>query len=309
MTNSSSFGVNLSKTTIIFEWFGLQFFSPACESFGDGCKKHKKISRKHEFILASKLVAVSLYLCGVILAIRLEQQTQKSGNVTTGLTVQIFSYSYTVLVVFISIVNAFLSTGTCHKIFSNFKQISFIFNRDLNLRIDYAKLSAGFNILFTKITLVFIASSAATMIFVFCHNQSNIFFWACLVIFPYLSCQIVFCQFIFYIRLVKENLLGLQTVLEKLLEQQKMYKIQIHMIGVKIPSTSASRETIDAIIGLRKIYGTLYETTALIHDSIDVAITTHVVMIVLSNISAGYKVYLSFMGDISLERVTGNAFV
>lgn len=309
MTNSGSFGVNLSKSTIIFEIFGLQFFSPAYESFGDGCKKHKHISRKHKFILAMNFVALSFHVCGVILAIELEKQTQKNGNVKTGLTVQIFSYSYTACVIFISIVNAFFSTRICYKIFNNFKKISSIFHQDLNRPLDYSKISAGFNLLFTKITLVFIASTVATMIFVFCFNQSNIFFWACLCIYPYFSCQIIFCQFIFYTRLVKENLLGLKAILESLLEQQNMSKIPIHIIGHKIPSSNASRETIDTIIDLKKIYGMLYETTALIHASIGVGTTATVVMIVLSNISAGYKVYLSFKGDIVLERVAGNNFV
>lgn len=254
-------------------------------------------------------MALGLQVCGVVLAIQLEKQMQKSGNVVTSMEVQIIAYLYAAFVVFISIANAFLYTGTCYKIFNNFKQISNIFQQDLNHQLDYSKFSKAFNFFFAKIALVFIVSSTTTLIFVFCYNRSNIFFWACLVIFPNFCCQITFCQFIFFIRLVKQNLEGLKIILEKLLETERISKIQINNVHVKLASSKASRNAIDIVTGLRRIYGLLYETTALTHDFIGVAITASIVMAVLNNISASYKVYLLYKGEILLERAAGNVFV
>lgn len=255
MTFSDSFGVDLSKTTIIFEIFGRQFFSPAHESFENGCKKHKNVSRKHKFILGINLLAIGLQLSGVIFAVKLEKQMQK--NSTNGITVQIIAYFYAFSVVFISVFNALIHTETCFRIFQNFKQVSSIFQRDLNHDVDYSRFSRAFNLFFTKMTLVFIASSAFTLIFIFWYNRSNIFFWACLVIFPDFSLLITFCQFIFFIRMVKENLLGTKVVLAKLLETKRMPKIQINSVQVKFASLKTSRKPVDDINDLRKVYGIL----------------------------------------------------
>lgn len=104
---------------------------------------------------------------------------------------------------------------------------------------------------------------------------------------------------------MKLNLLGLKCVLEKLLEKEICSKIQISNIHVKFSPSNTSRQTINAIISLRRIYGILYETTAFINSFIGVAIMANVVMTVVNNISSGYKVYLLYMGEIVFERVAG----
>lgn len=108
---------------------------------------------------------------------------------------------------------------------------------------------------------------------------------------------------------MKTNLLGVKCVLEKLLEKEKLSKIQIHNIHFKFSALNASRQTTEAIIGLRRIYGISYETTALINSFIGVAIMANVVMTVVNNISSGYKVYLLYMGETVFERVAGNDLI
>lgn len=99
--------------------------------------------------------------------------------------------------------------------------------------------------------------------------------------------------------------MGLKTILQKLLETDRIPKIHINHVLVKLASTKSSKTSTDNVDGLRKIYGILCETTELVHNFTGVAIMASVVMAVLNNISAGYKVYLLYMGEIVLESVAG----
>lgn len=302
MFKSFSIYESLTGATAVFQVLGCQFFSLDSDSFTDG---FKKVSKKHKISLAFSVFLLSLQLIGIFYAISLEKKIQQNDNVTTGLTVQFASYFIMVAVITTSILHLLASTGKAKKIFCNFEIIFIIFVNELHADIDYTKFSNSYKTKFIKITSCFVVASTTVLSFIFYYNQSNIFLWTLLAIYPYFFIQVGFCYLNFFVLLVRENLLTMKDVLEKLHSLHDLSKKSLEFINVRMRPRGRSDELFEALVMLKRIYVMLCETTVLINDVCGIPMLIQVMFVITCNISAGYKVYLAFRGEIVLERVGG----
>lgn len=296
---------SLEGSTTVFQIMGLQFFSLNAEIFQN--RQKDEISKKHKLLIALTVVMLTMQLYGIYYAINLEKMKQQSENVLTGLNVQFSVYILMIVVICVAIAHSFASTRKTKKIFSNLDQILKIFVNDIGENIDYRGLSRRFKWTLIKITLCFITSTVIVLGFIYNYNQSSIFLWALLAIYPYFFIALVHCHFMFYILLIKENLQCMYKVLEKLYKHQQTSMLIMDFraaLSAKLPRKT-SDELFDKMIKLKKIYWILFETTSLINELNGPPFMNQLIVLILGNISAGYKVYLSLMGDIVIERTGG----
>lgn len=300
---------SLSGTTAIFQLMGLQFFSLDTESLQDGFHQKENISKKHKALFAFSVLILSAEIFGIYYAITLEQSIFQRKNVKTGLTVQFTSYIMLVIVVGVSIVHSFLSTGKAKKIFCNFEKIWKIFNNELRENINYASFSERYKNTFIKISFFLFLFLTILFIFILRLNHSNILLWTVLTMYPYFFMQVVYCRFMFHILFVKENLLRILEVLERLRKQHQSPKTNLLIFDFHVNLSSPSNvpdEVFETLVKLKRIYGILSETTSLINEINGPSFMSQLIVLVVCNISAGFKVYLTYMGDVPVERTGGN---
>lgn len=165
------------------------------------------------------------------------------------------------------------------------------------------KFSKNFKRILTNISLFFITASIITLGFIYYHNQSNIFLWAVLIIFPYFFIAVIFTFLSLFVIIVKENLQWILMILQKRRQKYENSTLVSRVINSQLISFDGEEEIIREINKLKKIYSMLSEVTSLSNEICGPSIFGALIIIITGNISTGYKVYLSWMQEIPIERV------
>lgn len=303
MTNTISMENSLSGATTIFELMGLQFFSVSFEPLEERFHSSQQVSKKHKFLFLITVLALSLQGAGIVYAISLEDYTQQDDNVRTALTVQFITYILMVVVSLISVLHALRVTKKTKQAFCNLKKIFKIFTNELDERIDYTKFARRSKLTFLKATVCFVTQIVVVLVFIHQHDQSKIFLWAVLAIYPYFFLQVVNNYYIFFIMAVTENLRTIFKVLEKVHKMRKGMKMNVGVINFH--AKPVDDDLFNSLLKLKRIYGIIADTTGLINEVAGLPFMMQLFIMVVGNVSAGYKVYLSLMGDVSVERMGG----
>lgn len=296
----------LSGMTTIYEIMGLQFFSLSSVSLQDGFLQEDRVSKKHKFLILITVTALLVQITGIGSAIWLEKQNQQNDNVTTGLIVQFTAYSMMVFVVAVSILHSFAMTKQTKKIFRNFMKTSKIFAVELDEKIDDANLARRIKLSFIRVSSCFVVLTVLLLAFIYQHNQTNVFLWAVLVIFPHFFLNVVDNYFMFFIMIVNENLKTIAKVLAKFQKMRETKKLSIVTTHLYVKTERRSYdETFNSLLKLKRIYGIIADTTSLINKVMGLPFMLKLVLMILGNVSAGYKIYLALMGDVPVERIGG----
>lgn len=108
--------------------------------------------------------------------------------------------------------------------------------------------------------------------------------------------------------MTNENLSWLIKVLRKLNAKHKLTKDNLEIISRNLKLIRRDDELFNAVIRLKRIYGIIAETTGFINEIVGLPLMVIVIDLVIGNISGGYKVYLSLMGDVPTGRIGGKTF-
>lgn len=271
---------------------GLQLFSLDSKSFEAGYQQRSKVSKKHKMSLFFFVLLLLLQVSGIVFAIKMEKEKQPDENVTTALVVQIMAYIGMVTSMFTTVINGFVKTEKLKEIFCNIEKVLKVFAAELNINVNFASFSQSFKLTLIKTTLTFVISSLLVLGFIYYYNQSNVFVWALLCIFPYFYTQIIFCYFTFFVLLVQESLKSVKIVLQKLQRTHEITKTSVKVISFRTKPLNKNNEMLHAVNKLKKIYSILCDTTELVNDVFGLPIFTQLVIIIMGNISAGNKVKL-----------------
>lgn len=294
----------MSKITLIFQLAGIQYFNLSAETFETAASHN--LTRKFKILFVVNISLVICELCAICFASYLELMQAKQGNAVTGQIVQIISYGFMIVVLLTTILNSFLLRGKAWQIFKNFKLISKTF-LTLKQCVDYATFESEIKKTFTKLSIVFVGSTLVTVICISQYNQSNVLLWAVLAIYPYIFVVINCCYWTTLIRLIRENLRFVKKYLVQLHIDTKLFRNSPAVTSNLEIKLKKNFETYELIGKLKRIYGTIYETTSLINEFIAVPVCLVLIFVVVGNVSGGYKVFLSFRNDIPVERVFGKA--
>lgn len=292
---------SLSQILIIYQVTGVQYFSLYSEPLENTAEC--RITRNHKIFLVANLLIVTAEFCAVIYAISLEAQQKHHNNIVTGLIVQFSTYNLMILLMITTVLNSLVLRKKAKQIFKNCKNISEIY-LVLNQIVDFSTFKHEFKITFGKLGIAFIGSTLGTLIFIYQYNQTNVFLWAVLAVYPYFFTMITISYWILLIRLVRENLRFIKKRVLLLHKKHKLFRVNMDIFSHDLKSRR-NDEAHNVIVKLKRIYGIVYDITCLINELIGIPICLILIVIVIGNISAGYKVFLSIRGDIPMERVAG----
>lgn len=296
---------SLSRLTFIYQLTGIQYFCISTDAFV-ATKRHS-LTRKLKLLFVVNIAIVISEFCAIVFAVHLEKsQHQQRSTVLAGQIVQFSSYSLMIFALLITMLNSLLQRGKAKQIFKNFRNISEILV-SLNQSVDYATFENQFKKTLAKLSLSFVASTMAALIFIYQFNQTNIFLWGILSVYPYFFMIAIFSYWTLLIRLIRENLRFIKDCVVQLHKKAKLFRINSETFSHD-SRMRRSHETYDFIVKLKRIYGIIYETTSLVNQLIAVPICLFIVLMVTANVSSGYKVFLTFRRDIPVERVAGKNY-
>lgn len=295
---------SLSRITLIFQLTGIQYFFISSESIATTSKTHQSMTRKLKLLFVANIVIVIGEFCAILFAIYVENgQHRQQNNVVAGQIVQFTSYNLKVLVLLTTIFNSLFLRGKAKQIFQNSKNISEIVST-LNRSVDYTSFENEFKKTFAKLLLSFMVSTMATLIFIYQYNQTNVLLWGILAAYPYFFLMITFTYWTLLVRLIRENLRSIKDCVVQLHKNVKLFRrsSEAYNHGSRM---RRNHETYNYIVKLKRIYGIIYETTSLVNEFIAAPISLFIIVVVIANVSSGYKVFLSFKQDVPVERVAG----
>lgn len=294
----SSMENSLSKITIIYQATGMQYFSVNIESL----KPTSGLSRKHKLFLAVNFTVLIAEFCAILIRIYSENQKHKNIGVATGKIVQFTAYILLTLVSAISLLNSLFLRDKAKQIFRNCKKVSEILSV-LNQSADYSAFENEFKTTMAKLFFGFIGSNSVLLIFTYQTSQKS-FLKTLIAVYPYFFMTIVFGYWTLLVRLIGQNLRFVKESLAHLHKKHSMFRLNpepySHDLRIR-----RNQDTYNFIAKLKRIYGLIYDSTALVNELIGIPICLFLIFLVLSNISGGYRVFLSFKRDIPVGVIGG----
>lgn len=302
MNSEMSMERSLSKITIFYQVSGIQCFSINAESL----KTTSGLSRKHKLFLVMNFSFLIVELCGVLFRLLLEKQKQEKQHhkgLFTGLIVQFLTYIFLILVFLISLLNSLFLREKSKKIFRNCQQISDILSV-LSQNADYSAFQNELKKTIIKLSFGYVTSITTLLIFAY-HFSVTTFLATFVTVYPYLFMTIVFSYWTLLVRLIRENLRFVKECVVHLYKKHSLFRMNPERCSHDL-RIRWNQETYNFIMKLKKIYGIIFDTTALINELIAMPICVFLIFIVLSNISGGYKIFLSSRGVIPVAEIGGD---
>ena len=284
MTKVQKFSESLESCTEVFQIFGLQLFTvyPNVESRFD---LRSKLAKKHKTSMALMLFIIFLLFLGIAFGINLELQNQQNENVATALIVHFLSYVVIGSTLFTAVLNSYFKRVHLIEVFKNIEKVVNIFVIDFQIKFNFDQFSKNFKSTLLKAISVIVCASLLVLSFIFYHNQSHVFLWAVLSVFSDTFIVFNFSYFVFFVLVVREILISMNMILEKLKHSHEVAKISFEMNARR-----KSSELFATILKLKRVYSILSEVVELVNNYFGVPIMMQLINLIIANISAGYKV-------------------
>jgi len=298
---------SLSTCTLLFQFTGLQFFS--LSSKNQLLPTSKLLL--HKIIFGCVLLYVLLEIIGIAVVIKVEQkeleeQSKNSTKTQMGMLVHYGSYTFMTFVILVSTLHAWFNSVKAMKVFNQFERIQKTFEDETGCVPKYEAFIKKFKTVIALYMVLFGTMTVITLGFIYYHNKSTIFYWALLVVLPYFVMGVSYLRFCFYIEIVNINL---QTVYEvqkrafDLKQIMKVEEIQEFNTDLMIITKSENETVFDTVVVLKRIYGLLYEVSTWVNEVSGVASILQILVFIIANSSAGYKVFLIASGLMPIGRI------
>lgn len=294
--------VSLKACTILFQLFGLQYFSFSTRSLLLPTAK----LLLHKIVLCCMLLYVLIELIFIGIVINIENKLEAAKNSTrtrTGFLVHYGSYCYITFVVLVSTLHAWFNSVKSMKIFNQLERIQKIFESETGCAPKYDEFIKRFKSVTVIFVTVFLLMTSCTLGFIFYHNRSTIFYWALLVVPNYFFFGVTFLRICFLMEILNVNLQSVQDVLKKVLSLKQIIKVVELSVAVSVGREPENETIYNSIVVLKRIYGLLYELSVWINETIGVALIFELLSIIISSTSAGYKFYSVFSGHMVIGRL------
>lgn len=297
MEKITKFSESLTKSTKIFQLVGLQLFAADSKS-ESGFKLERKISRRHKSSFIFGLIFFTLTVFGGnAIAVLMNFDEKHNANVLKSLAAALVAYIGMATAIFCAFLNSLLKVEKSKEIFRHFETIAKVFVHDLKMNLSYDRFSRNFGLFFMQAVTIYTMLSVLLLIFVYFHNQSAAFLWPILSFIEYFYTLIYFSYFIFFISLLRENLIFIKNELKSLKKSHELLSDYPRVISVRRNYEGSAQEQIERINKLKKIYSILCDATDLVNNFFGVPVLMILVILVEADISAGFKVFLIKKND------------
>lgn len=212
------------------------------------------------------------------------------------------------LVVFVSLIQSYTSTGDVKKIFFNNKEIvrHFLQGFDISLKfkkIKRANQKKGFFLIFIFVTL--------NSIVIFLNLQSGEHYIQLILgLIPVSFLLMTILKFLFYVSMTNYELKVLIGTFDGIvkIDANKMIE-NLHMVEMKTKPIKLHNDPLNKIRAACNIYCCIYDNSGLINDSMGWTVLCSVISLTTALTVEGYGLFVIAVGGNSLKELPGEFFI
>lgn len=291
----------LHSSTILFEMFGLQYFS--LKSLKDhGVPQKLPYLRAIYMIflifLYTSLMAIYVFTDESFLDRRVTAKTVLTYTIQHSMKIGLF------LVIFSSVLQSFLSTKKLATIFENFRKVFEITSEDFNVTQNFIKIKQRFKINVT-LMIIFLLSTQVFLIVMDTKSFEEFIFLCCGTL-PIIFVLLTVFKFVFYVQMINHELKMLSNLVEGIFRLQSpkiIEQLDLHLISVK-PHRFYD-DVFKKFVSAKKIYNILYENGSLLNGSMGFTMLVLLIVLVITLTASGYQIFVILVGGTEEKTIAG----
>lgn len=290
--------------TRIFEIFGLQYFSPK-NVLENGVPERLPYLRGIYMLLLmiAYFAFLSIYL--------FFERDDLDLNVTAK-TILTYSIQHTMkigmfFIIFVSLLQSFLTSNKIAQIFHNVKIISTIITEDFKVSQNYEKIKRKLNRHGLMVMLVFVLIEM-TVIIITSKSFEEVLLQLCYLLVLFVLLLTIY-KFIFYVQVINCQIQKLNELLEGIFHVERPRVIEdlsINTISVKVHKVTD--EIFKNFVSSKKIYNILFENGSLLNESMGITMLLVLIILVIALTASGYQIFVILVGGTDRDKIVGEIF-
>lgn len=291
----------LSLCATLFQIFGHQYFSVATLT-PENQRKLPSIGYSIYFAF----VFVTLTGLMVIFASYASSEAVEeklSSKTVLNYLIQHSMYAGLILIICVSLIQSYIATPLIKKFFLNCIRIARMSQQSFQHSIDHRRIARNIFKNFFYIMIFFLATQNILYIVERIFNESTDNFIIIFAAVPLLFLNVTAFKFAFHVKMVNFHLETLDDLLREIFDCPKI----IVRLLLQVSTVKPSR-TIDYSIKLkniRKILNIVYENAEIVNRGLGATVLTIVSVMVIVITATGYRIFLSILGKLPIEKVAG----
>jgi hypothetical protein len=292
----------LSHCSILFQLFGHQFFSVKTLS-NENQKKFPSLTYTIYFVFVFIVLTSQMIIFSSFAAEEIHVELSAKTALTSA--VQHSMYIGLILIICVSLTESFSSTPLIKKFFLNCLTVAKMCQDEFNKPIDHRRIRGNVLRHFLFIILFLVVSQNLLYIYEKYFNQPRAFFQTICAILPMTYLNTTGFKYVFYVKLVNFHL---ETIYEILPEMFNSPKSLENILIIKPQRTYKSTSFCIKIRNLRKMYNIVYENSQIINKAMGKTVLTIVTVMVIVITASGYRMFLTVVGKLPVEKLGGLCF-
>lgn len=290
----------LGHCSTLFQIFGQQYFSVRTLK-KENQKNFPSIGYTIYFVVAFVVVMGEIVIFSTIALSDGVQQTLSQKTVLN-VVVQNSMYVGLVVIIFVSLIQSFVSTPSTKKFFLNCVKIARISHYDFGHPIDHRRIRQKVFRHFLLVLLLYFASENFLYFYEKFFNQFESFLKTATSFLPLMFLTTTCFKFLFYVKLVNDHLENINTLIKGMFESQSTAPLKIKFVQ---PIKSQPVDLSIKILNLRRSYNIIIENCEIINRTLGKTVFTILVAMVIANIASGYRLLLVMIGKFPVEKIGG----
>lgn len=199
-----------------------------------------------------------------------------------------------------SIIHSYTTTKNSKKIFQICEQLKTIFDKKLNILVDYSKFSKSFSKSYKISFLILMACSLVIQVLSFLKDEKH-FYRVIILPFLYFFWNVNMFKLIFFIMVSNIHIIQLKEA--ALRAHQK-----INYLNLQTSSNAGLDHQIHDFTTMREIHGRIWEMSNLINKTCGPTILILIICVVLGNSAGGYNLFLYERNVIGVGEAASTKF-
>lgn len=256
----------LNNSLIIFEVFGLQYFSLKKLNVKELKARPSAVRLIYLIVLLFSMTIVAVWFVTTE-AILDTNEKVTAKNVLTFAIQHSLNFGF-ILVIIASFIQSFLTTSNVKKIYFNLKEIADIALEHFNMRMDYKEIRKTLSRRLTVVIIIFLILYFS--IFFVRSGPKNDMLTIFVGIIPLLLLLLVAYKFVFYVAMVNCHLRIIQKLLNEIFRHSLVTVKTIDRVNIQTLNIQAIKKyenPIRKLLGVRQAYNLVYEIGILINES------------------------------------------
>lgn len=294
--------IYLSHCSTLFQIFGHQYFSVR-KLTHENQKDFPTLGYTIFFIFAFVVLLGQMVMFSFLESFSYSQD-KLTAKTMLNLLVQHSMYIGLIVIIFVSLIQSFVSTPLTKKFFLNSIRIAGISHYDFGLPLarNHRRIRRETLRNFFFVILLYVVSENILYLYEKYFVESQSYLKNLISFLPLIYLNTTSFKFVFFVKLVNFHLENVNELINKIFGAPSKFVAKVKFVKpIKIQTDDLSAK----LLKLRRIYNIIYENSEIINRTHGKTIFTVLFSLVLAITSSGYRLFLSAVGKVPLDMLGG----